>query len=276
MRNRFAVSPLLMLTAVVLVLIGTYLVVQSVDLKEVLKPARLVEVLNQLGPWAPVILILGMATAVVISPIPSLPLDLAAGAAFGPFLGAVYVVIGAEIGAILSFIIGRTLGREVISRLLGVNVIFCEKCSDQHLGVLVFLARLLPVFSFDVISYGAGLTTLSLKTFALTTLLGMIPPSFALTYLGSRVVSAQWTLVVLGGVLVAFFMLAPKLVKRYRSSWVAQLMLGPTPAALVSPAVQTAPERWRRATRLDVLPVEDRSGPERYYQKWCPICRSSP
>jgi SNARE associated Golgi protein len=120
-------------------------------------------------------------------------------------------------------------------------VIFCEKCSDQHLGVLVFLARLLPVFSFDVISYGAGLTTLSLRTFALTTLLGMIPPSFALTYLGSRVVSAQWTLVVLGGVLVAFFMLAPKLVKRYRSSWVAQLMLGPTPAALVSPAVQTAP-----------------------------------
>jgi len=241
MKRRLTFTRLLIITVIVLVLLGAYIVGQSVDFEEVLNPAQLVEVLRQLGPWAPVILILSMATAVVISPIPSLPLDLAAGAVFGPFLGTTYVVIGAEIGAILSFLIGRALGRDVISRLLGVNVIFCEKCSNHHLGLLIFLARLLPVFSFDVISYGAGLTTMSLRTFAWTTLLGMIPPTFAFTYLGSSVVSAQWALIVSGCVLVAFFLLMPKLVKLYRSSWVAQLVFGPTPAELIPSSVQTAP-----------------------------------
>ena len=45
----------------------------------------------------------------------------------------------------------------------------------------------------------------------------MIPSTFALTYLGSSVVSAQWPLIVAGFVMVAFFLLLPKLVKRYRS-----------------------------------------------------------
>ena len=241
MKNRFTVTQLLVITVIVLTLIGTYIVVQAVDFEEVLNPARLVEALHQVGPWGPLILILGMVLAVVISPIPSLPLDLAAGAVFGPYLGTAYVVIGAEIGAILSFLIGRALGRDVISKLLRVDVTFCEKCSNHHLGVLIFVSRLLPVFSFDVISYGAGLTTMSLRTFAWTTLLGMIPSTFALTYLGSSVVSAQWTLILSGCVLVAFFMLLPKLVKRYRSSWLAQLMFGPVPAELTQPPVQAAP-----------------------------------
>ncbi len=219
-------------------LLGAYLAVESVNLEEILKPERIVTFLQSLGPWAPVGLILGMTTAVVISPIPSLPLDLAAGAVFGPAWGTTYAVIGAEIGAIVSFMIGRALGREVISKALGTSVVFCEKCSDHQLMVLVLLARLLPVFSFDVISYGAGLTTMSLKGFALATLVGMIPPTFAFTYLGSSVVSAQWALVGAGLVMVAFFLLVPRLLTRYRSSWAARVVLGPPP----EPSLQPLPE----------------------------------
>lgn len=241
MKPRFTITQVLIVAAIALALFGAYLVGRSVDFEEALNPARIVEVLRQFGPWAPLILILSMTTAVVIAPIPSLPLDLAAGAVFGPFWGTFYVVIGAEIGAILSFLIGRTLGRDVISRLLGVEVVFCEKCSNHHLGVLIFLSRILPVFSFDVISYGAGLTTMSLRTFAWTTLLGMIPSTFALTYLGSSVVSAQWPLIVSGCVMVAFFTLMPKLVKRFQSSWLTQLMFGPVPAAPSTSSVQAVP-----------------------------------
>jgi uncharacterized membrane protein YdjX (TVP38/TMEM64 family) len=46
------------------------------------------------------------------------------------------------------------------------------------------------------VSYGAGLTNISLMTFTLNTLFGMAPPTFALTHLGSSVVSAQWPLIV--------------------------------------------------------------------------------
>jgi len=211
-----------------LIVIGSSLLVGwQIDFERTLSPGQLAEQLQSLGPWGPLILIVFMATAVIIPPIPSLPLDLASGAAFGPLLGTTFAVIGAAIGAIVSFLIGRVLGREGVSRLLRVDAVFCEKCSDHHLGLLIFLARLLPVFSFDVISYGAGFSTISLRTFSLATVAGMIPPTFALTYLGSSLVSAQWLLIGSACFLVAVFILLPTWLKRHRSSWLAQLFFGP-------------------------------------------------
>ncbi len=210
--------------------------------EELLKPERIASWLDEVGPLAPLVLILMMAVAVIISPIPSLPLDLAAGAAFGPVLGMTYAVIGAEIGAIISFLIGRALGRELLSKFLRQDIVFCEKCSDRHLALLLVLARLIPVFSFDIISYGAGLTNISLRIFAITTLVGMIPPTFALTYLGGSVVVAQWPVILLGLAMVALFFLMPKLVLRYPSAWWAQLLLAAKPAPVPVQSQQNQPD----------------------------------
>jgi len=218
-----------------LVVIGSSLVLGwQIDFDRTLSPGLLAEQLQSLGPWGPLILIVFMATAVIIPPIPSLPLDLASGAAFGPFFGTMFAVIGASIGAIVSFLIGRAVGREGVSRLLRVDAVFCEKCSDYHVGLLIFLARLIPVFSFDLISYGAGFTTVSLRTFSLATVTGMIPPTFAFTYLGSSVVSAQWLLIGSACFLVAVFILMPTWLKRHRSSGLAQLFFGPAPTAALT------------------------------------------
>jgi uncharacterized membrane protein YdjX (TVP38/TMEM64 family) len=216
-----------------LVVVGSSLVLGwKIDFERTLNPGHLAEVFQSLGPWGPPILIVSMAAAVIIPPIPSLPLDLASGAAFGPLIGTTYAVIGAAIGAIVSFLIGRVLGREGISRLLRVDAVFCEKCSDHHVGLLIFLARLIPVFSFDIVSYGAGFTTISLRTFSLATIAGMIPPTFAFTYLGSSVVSAEWLLIGSASFLVAIFILMPKWLKRHRSSWLARQLFGPAPATM--------------------------------------------
>lgn len=200
------------------------------DSERFLSPAVIVQWLEDAGPLAPLLLIASMAGAVVIPPIPSLPLDLAAGAAFGPLLGTVYAVLGAELGAIGAFLIARAVGREALSRYLKADAVFCQRCTDHQLMGLMFFARLIPVFSFDVVSYGAGLTNISLKTFALATLFGMIPPTFAFTYLGSSVVSAQWPLIVAGGLMVLFFLLMPRLLARHRESAFARLFLGPPPS----------------------------------------------
>ena len=137
-----------------------------------------------------------------------------------------YVLFGAELGAILSFLIARALGRDVLSRWLKREITFCEQCSDHHLLGLMVVARLVPVFSFDIVSYGAGLTNMSLKAFALATFLGMIPPTFALTYLGSAVVTVQWPFVLAGGLLVAIFLLLPKWIMSHRFSWWVRLLQG--------------------------------------------------
>ena len=237
-RHRFLV-PLIKIAALVLLVFGTYAAVRWVDLGDALKPDRLVAYLNAEGPLAPLAFILLMIVSVVIVPIPSLPLDMAAGAAFGVFLGTTYAVVGAEIGAIISFLIGRVLGRDALTRLLRHDVTFCERCSDRHLMVFVFLSRLFPIFSFDLISYGSGLTNMSVRAFAIATLFGMIPPTFALTYAGSSVVSREWLLLLLGLVMVAFFLLVPKLVVRYQSSRWMRLLRREGPAMA---HVQTPPE----------------------------------
>lgn len=205
----------------------------SLNYERYLSPSVLAQWLHDAGPLAPLILIGSMATAVVIPPIPSLPLDLAAGAAFGPFYGALYAVIGAEIGAILCFLIARALGREALSRFMNTGATFCQKCMDHQLMGAMFLARFIPIFSFDVVSYGAGLTNISLKTFALATLFGMAPPTFAFVYLGSSIVIAQWPLIAGGAVMVLLFLAMPKLLTTYRDSRIARLLLGPVPAQAV-------------------------------------------
>jgi uncharacterized membrane protein YdjX (TVP38/TMEM64 family) len=217
------------LTIVAGLIYGAYRFLSGWDLGETLNPERIVEYIDAWGPLGPLVFMVMMATAVVISPIPSLPLDLAAGVAFGPGLGTTFAVVGAEVGAIISFLIGRFLGRDVIARLLKVDVVFCAKCSDHHLTGLVFLSRLFPVFSFDLISYGAGLTNMSLRAFALATLVGMIPPTYALTYFGSSVMTVDWPLILSGAVLVIVFLFLPKWMMKNPSTRWARLIQGDKP-----------------------------------------------
>ncbi len=68
---------------------------------------------------------------------------------FGPFLGALA-------GAVLSFLIARTLGREVIERLFSRSLAFYPRGGESVLAKIVFFSLLLPVVSFDIVSYGAG------------------------------------------------------------------------------------------------------------------------
>lgn len=225
----------------------------SIDYERYLSPTALTERLNDAGPLGPLLLIGSMVGAVIIPPIPSLPLDLAAGAAFGPFYGALYAVIGAEIGAILCFLIARAVGREALSRFMKTEHTFCQMCTDHQLMGAMFIARFIPIFSFDIVSYGAGLTKISLKTFALATLFGMAPPTFAFAYLGSSAVSAQWPLIAGGVVMVAFFLAMPKILTKYRTSSFARLLLGPIPPVMSE--VESAPATLA-TTRTEIpLPI---------------------
>ncbi len=96
------------------------LAVEGLGLERYVNPARIQDLLGASGALAPFTLVMLMATAVVVSPIPSLPLDIAAGAYFGPWLGTLYAATGALIGAVASFAIARWLGRDLIERLVGV------------------------------------------------------------------------------------------------------------------------------------------------------------
>src|SRR5919109_683674 len=83
--------------------------------------AALRAAIEKLGLWGPLALVGLEALAIVLSPIPSAPVAIAAGAIYGPVWGAVLIVIGAEAGAIIAFLIARGLGYEAIRRWSGAQ-----------------------------------------------------------------------------------------------------------------------------------------------------------
>ena len=56
---------------------------------------------------------------------------------------------------------------------------------------IVFVSRLLPFVSFDVVSYAAGLTPLTFWRFALATLAGILPASFVLAHFGGEMATGE-------------------------------------------------------------------------------------
>jgi len=153
-----------------------------------------------------------MTAAIVMSPIPSGPIALVAGAAFGPVLGTVYTVIGAEAGAIIAFWVARCLGYEAVRRWAKTAPLLerlRRSRSQTWLMAIVFASRLVPFISFDAISYAAGLTPLTFWRFAVATLAGVIPISFVLAYFGKELVTAEPGRMMIIAVLVGGVTLVP-------------------------------------------------------------------
>jgi len=147
--------------------------------------------ITDLGYWGPVMLIALMAVAIVINPIPSAPIALAAGAAYGHTMGTLYVVIGAGIGAVTAFWIARLLGYQLLRQYLGDRVQLGWLGSQNALTWMVLVSRFIPFVSFDLVSYGAGLTPIKPWRFTLATLIGLIPASFLLAHFGGELAAAE-------------------------------------------------------------------------------------
>jgi len=175
--------------------------------------------LQEWGWLAPFGFILLRVVAIVVTVVPNAPLDVAAGVLFGPFWGTVYSLLGSELGAIGCFFLARVLGREALSHLLHRDIQLGERFGRSELGIIVLIARLEPIFSFSLVSYGAGLTRMSLTVFCIATLFGMTPGTILLNYFGTRFFSVSLPLqLVFGSLLVIILLLIP-LWARHHHLW---------------------------------------------------------
>jgi len=112
-------------------------------------------------------------------------LSLAAGAVFGPWLGTLYAVTAASVGATLSLLVTRYLLRDTVlqrfgDKLEGIN----RELEQRGLNYLLFL-RLVPIFPFFLINLAAGLTRIRLCTFVLGTFFGIMPGGFVYVNAGA-------------------------------------------------------------------------------------------
>ena len=168
------------------------------------------------GIWGPVLIVSLMTIAIVATPIPSAPIALAAGAAYGHTVGTVYIVAGAELGALVAFSLARFLGRDALVGWLGNKVDTGWLGSQNTLTFTVFASRLMPFISFDIVSYAAGLSCLHFWRFALATLAGIIPASFVLAHFGNEAVSGDSSRAIWAAIGLGALTFAPLLIVAFR------------------------------------------------------------
>ncbi|ABW28641.1 conserved hypothetical protein [Acaryochloris marina MBIC11017] len=146
---------------------------------------------NQIGPWGPIAYIGLLIISVVASQIPGAPLAISAGVLWGPLTAGVYTIIGGFLGAVLAYGLGKYLGQSFLQTLTGKRITISPDLATNLMGWFIFVSRLLPVLSFDLVSYGAGMAGLSFPIYAAATLVGMIPSTLLLTYMGGIVDPSQ-------------------------------------------------------------------------------------
>jgi uncharacterized membrane protein YdjX (TVP38/TMEM64 family) len=138
------------------------------------------------GAWAPVVY---AVVYVVSSPIPFLAPVISAvgGLLFGTLWGMLIVLATATISALIPFTLARQLGRDwVESKVKGKKIEEYYRQSEGEKGfTFIVLMRLVPVLPWEVQNYVAGLTQVSVPIFIAGTVLGIIPGSFSLVFLGA-------------------------------------------------------------------------------------------
>ncbi len=149
------------------------------------------------GIWAPAVYI-GIYTIRPLVFFPASLLSLAGGLIFGPWLGTIYTIAGAVAGAVLSFTVAGKLGSRFFTKEQNGKTAKIQEQLEQNGFWYVLLFRLIPVINFDLISYLAAFAKVRPAAFALATLIGVIPGTFAYNFLGSSFAAGDPVVLLVG------------------------------------------------------------------------------
>ncbi len=155
------------------------------------------------GAYAAVISFGLMIFQSIAAPLPAFLITFANANLFGWWQGAILSWTSAMAGAALCFYIARVLGRDVAEKFTskaGLKQVdaFFEKYGKST----VLVCRLLPFVSFDLVSYGAGLTSMSFGSFFLATGIGQLPATIVYSYVGGMLTGGAKLLVT--GLMILF------------------------------------------------------------------------
>ncbi|MGH7810064.1 MAG: FAD-dependent oxidoreductase, partial [Candidatus Binatia bacterium] len=144
---------------------------------------RYVQSLGAIGPLVVVVFYI-LCTVLFV---PGSAITIGSGTIFGLQTGLVVVVLGANLGALCSFLLARGILREKVARWAQGNAKF--RALDQAIGrqgfKMVLLTRLSPVFPFVLLNYFLGLTAVRTGAYMAANLLGMLPATFLFVYIGA-------------------------------------------------------------------------------------------
>lgn len=159
--------------------------------------------IDEYGTYAMLVSVALMVFQAIAAPLPAFLITFANANLFGWWQGAILSWSGAMLGALVCFYISRILGRDVVEKLTskaGLESIdgFFEKYGKHS----ILIARLLPFMSFDLVSYAAGLTSMTFVSFFIATGIGQLPATIVYSYVGGMLTGGAQLLVT--GLLILF------------------------------------------------------------------------
>ena len=129
---------------------------------------------------------IGLYIIATVAFLPGSVLTLGAGVVFGVVMGSLYVFIGATIGAVAAFLVGRYVARGWVAKKIAGDRRFqaIDRAVGQAGFKIVLLTRLSPIFPFNLLNYAYGVTGVALRDYVLASI-GMIPGTIMYVYIGS-------------------------------------------------------------------------------------------
>ena len=146
--------------------------------------------INSFGIFAFLIFVFLVVLEVVLAPIPPLALYIIAGSLFGGLLGGILTLIGNLIGAFICFKIARKLGENTINKTINKKLKKkFDKFFNKYGTLAIFILRINPLTTSDLVSYLAGFTKIKTLRFLIATGLGLVPLIFIQTFLGDIIIT---------------------------------------------------------------------------------------
>lgn len=174
------------------------------------------QVLEDFGWWGYLIFIL-LSILVAVFLLPGQFLAIVGGLVYGGFLGGALTVIGASIGATISFILGKYIARDYVLKKFGNSETFkkIEKGVKENGVSFLIFTRLVPVFPYAIQSYAYAMTPMTVKKFSFISFLTMLPASFIYAFMASEIATKGVSIKLLfeftiAGILLALLAYLPK------------------------------------------------------------------
>ena len=217
-KNAFS-APWIKLALFLVIVVSIVILARTFGIGEKIGSFR--ALIESLGTWGMLVFVAVYIVSTVAA-LPGSPITVAAGALFGSFFGVILVSIASTAGASICFLISRYFARDSIAGMFAKNKSFrrLDSLTEEHGAIIVALTRLVPVFPFNILNYGFGLTKVVFKEYVFWSWLCMLPGTI-LYVVGADAVTkavsegkAPWPLI---GVAAAMIVTITFLVRHARS-----------------------------------------------------------
>lgn len=178
---------------------------------------QLLQLVEDLGWFGPLALILLNILQIVVAPIPGYFVQAAAGYLYGPYWGGLWATIGLMGGSMLAMRLTRRFGRPLAISMIGSERLDQWEATTHSTSYVVWFLILFAPLG-DIPYFLAGLSRVSYQKIALLTLIVRAPTVFAWAAIGAGVVVLAWwqmvaIFILLGLILLIFLRYQERLMR---------------------------------------------------------------